>query len=284
MIKPGYGSLVILTHTGGYVGIQAITFPWRLNITDDVDLALTDPQPSTEPMLGAGVNTTVIGSLAWANSPFTDPAELDSLQVLMNYTTVEDGPVNLIADVGSAGYFEFSVPISESEPLGLINASLAFLGWHQDDLNNATPAEYHLRPQSVAFNFNITPSPNLTVSLEGIDANNSILDIDRFVFVNGTVQSRGPNPDPLNGTLTFQMRRTGTNGPYTTLATWYLNGSNWTGQPGEFSLSWNFTATSVNIPSGEVEVKFTYDAEGLFAADEVTYPSTFGIRSYVEFS
>ena len=284
MIKPGYGSLVILTHTGGYVGIQAITFPWRLNITDDVDLALTDPQPSTEPMLGAGVNTTVIGSLAWANSPFTDPAELDSLQVLMNYTTVEDGPVNLIADVGSAGYFEFSVPISESEPLGLINASLAFLGWHQDDLNNATPAEYHLRPHSVAFNFNITPSPNLTVSLEGIDANNSILDIDRFVFVNGTVQSRGPNPDPLNGTLTFQMRRTGTNGPYMTLATWYLNGSNWTGQPGEFSLSWNFTATSVNIPSGEVEVKFTYDAEGLFAADEVTYPSTFGIRSYVEFS
>ena len=155
-------------------------------------------------MLGAGVNTTVTGLLEWFNAPQTDPALLDTLQVLLNYTTVEDGPVNLIADVGSGGYYEFNVPISESEPLGLINASLAFLGWHQEDNNNLTIPEYHLRPTTTSFNFNITPSPNLTVTLEGIDSNISILDINELVFINGTAVSRGPAPESLNGTLTFQ--------------------------------------------------------------------------------
>lgn len=284
MIQPGYGSLVILTNTQGYVGVQGISFPWTINITDDVNISISSPSPTNEPMLGAGVNTTVTGILAWANAPQTDPAQLDTLQVLMNYTTVEDGPVNLIADVGSSGYYEFNVPISESEPLGLINASLAFLGWHQTDLNNLSNPLYHLRPSSMSFNFNITPSPNLTVSLEGIDANASILDINELVFINGTAVSRGPSPEALNGTLTFSMRRTGTNGPYTTLQTWNLNASNWTSTPGQFALTWDFNESVVDIPSGEVEVKFTYDADGLFAADEETFPSFYGIRSYVEFS
>lgn len=284
MIQPGYGSLVVLTHRQGYVGVQGISFPWTINVTDDVDISISSPAPTNEPMLGAGVNTTVTGTLAWANQPQTDPAQLDTLQVLLNYTTVEDGPVNLIADVGSSGYYEFNVPISESEPLGLINASVAFLGWHQNDLNNLTNPEYHLRPSTMSVNFNITPSPNLTVSLEGIDANSSILDINQLIFINGTAVSRGPSPDALNGTLTFAMRRTGTNGPYTTLETWALNASNWTSSPGQFALTWDFNESVVDIPAGEVEVKFTYSADGLFAADEETFPSIYGIRSYVEFS
>ncbi len=284
IIQPGFGSLVIQTHKSGYVGVQGITFPWTINITDDSVLSISSPLPANEPMLGAGVNTTVTGTLSLENTPFIDPTQIDTLQVLLNYTTVQDGSVNLIADVGSNGYYEFNVPISEVEPLGLINASLAFLGWHQDDLNNATIPEYHLRPNTYDFNFNVTPSPNLTVTLEGIDSNASILDINQLVFINGTAESRGPTPEPMNGTLTFQMRRSGTNGPYTTLATWNLNSSNWTSIPGQFSLSLDFNESIVTIPSGEVEVKFTYNADGLFAADEETFSSTYGIRSYVEFA
>ena len=283
MIKPGFGSLVILTQKQGYVGVQSVSFPWSINITDDVNLSISSPVPAEQPMLGVGVNSTVTGNMAWANLPLTDPAMLDTLQVLLNYTTIEDGDVNLISDVGSGGYFEFTVPISENEPLGLINASLAFLGWHQTDLNNASNPEYHLRPNAIDFNFNITPSPNLTISLEGSDANNSILDINQLVFINGTAVSRGPSPEPLNGSLTFQMRRAGTNGPYTDLATWQLNSSNWTTTPGQFSIEWNFNESSVPIPAGLVEVKFIYSAEELFATDEESFLSTFGIRSYVEF-
>jgi len=284
MIKPGFGSLVVLTQKQGYVGVQGVSFPWSINITDDVNLSISSPVPAEQPMLGVGVNSTVTGSISWANLPQTDPAMLDTLQVLLNYTTIEEGDVNLIADVGSGGYFEFSVPISENEPLGLINASLAFLGWHQTDLNNASNPEYHLRPNTIDFNFNITPSPNLTISLEGSDANNSILDINQLVFINGTAVSRGPSPDPLNGTLTFQMRRAGTNGPYTDLATWELNSSNWTTNPGQFAIEWDFNESSVSIPAGLVEVKFIYSADELFATDEESFASSFGIRSYVEFS
>ena len=79
------------------------------------------------------------------------------------------------------------------------------------------------------------------------------------------------------------MRRAGTNGPYTDLATWHLNSSNWTTTPGQFSIEWDFNESSVPIPAGLVEVKFIYSADELFATDEESFLSTFGIRSYVEF-
>jgi len=283
IIKPGFGSLVILTHQSGYVGNQAITFPWVLNITDDANISITNPLPILEPMLGAGVNNTIQGLFSVENVPSTDPSEIDNLQVLLNYTTVEDGTVNLIAEIGVAGYFEFLVPISDNEPIGLVNASLAFLGWHQNDLNNATLPSYHIRSSSLDFNFNITPAPDLTISIEGIDSNSSILDINEFVFLNGTVESRSTTPQPLNGNLSFQMRRAGTASEYVTLNTWYLNESNWTNNPGEFALVWEFNESIVTIPSGPVEIRFTFDAEGLFAIDQEISESH-GIRSYVEFS
>ncbi|HJL59661.1 MAG TPA: hypothetical protein QF621_04855, partial [Candidatus Thalassarchaeaceae archaeon] len=272
-----------MTHQSGYVGNQAITFPWFLNITDDVNISITNPLPILEPMLGAGVNNTIKGLFSIENFPSTDTSEIDNLQVLLNYTTVEDGTVNLIADIGVAGYFEFLVPISDNEPIGLVNASLAFLGWHQNDLNNATLPSYHIRSSSLDFNFNITPAPDLTISIEGIDSNSSILDINEFVFLNGTVESRSTTPQPLNGNLSFQMRRAGTASEYVTLNTWYLNESNWTNNPGEFALVWEFNESIVTIPSGPVEIRFTFDAEGLFAIDQEISESH-GIRSYVEFS
>ena len=87
----------------------------------------------------------------------------------------------------------------------------------------------------------------------------------------------------MNGTLIFQMRRAGTNGPYTDLATWALNSSNWTTTPGQFAIQWDFNESSVPIPSGLVDVKFIYTADDLFASDEESFVSSFGIRSYVEF-
>jgi hypothetical protein len=149
------------------------------------------------------------------------------MQVILNYTTSVDGPVSMISNVGTGGYYEFDIPISESEPLGLINASISFLGWHETDLNNATIPSYHIRPYTDNFLFNITPAPNLTVTLEGVDLNNTFLDIDSLIFLNGTVLSYGDTPEALNGTLYLQMRRASVSGPFETLKTWYLNSSNW---------------------------------------------------------
>ena len=284
VINPGFGSLVIHVFEKGYVGSQGITFTWRLNISDDANLSIGEPPPPDEPMLGAGVETLVTGDMSWASTPYNDPSELDSLQVILNYTTTSDGPISLIADVGAGGYYEFSLSINESEPLGLINASLNFYGWHEEDLNNASTPSYHLRPATVPFMFNITPAPNLTVTLEGAGANNSILEVDSQIYLNGTVLSRGPNSEALNGTLILKMRRANTNSPFTTLTSWYLNDSNWTSSPGEFSVSWLFSAVRVPLPAGEVQVKLEFDSEGLFANDQVTFSDEYGIRSYVNFA
>ena len=283
-IKPGYGALVLQIFEKAYVGSQGISFSWRINITDDATTSFQSPPPINQPMLGVGVNSSVTGYLRLENPEYHDVSLIDNLQVILNYTTSVDGPVSLISNVGTSGYYEFDIPISESEPLGLISASISFMGWHQDDLNNATIPSYHIRPHTDNFNFNITPAPNLTVSLEGTDLNNTFLDIDSQIYLNGTVLSFGDTPEALNGTLYLQMRRASVSGPYQTLKTWYLNSSNWTSSPGQFNVSWLFSADDVLIPSGPVEVKIQFDAEGLFANDQVNYLTEHGIRSNVSFS
>ena len=283
-VNPGYGALVLQIFEKAYVGSQGISFLWRLNSTDDANNSLSSPSPVNQPMLGVGVNSSVSGYLSLENSPYADVSSIDSLQVILNYTTTVDGPVSMISNVGTGGYYDFELPISDSEPLGLISASISFLGWHEDDLNNASTPSYHIRPYIDNFMFNITPAPNLTVSLEGIDANNTFLDIDSLIFINGSVLSIGDTPEALNGTLYLQMRRASANGPYQTLKTWYVNDSDWTTSPGQFNLSWLFSANDVSIPAGPVEVKFQFDAEGLFANDQITYLTEHGIRSNLSFT
>ena len=147
------------------------------------------------------------------------------MQIIMNYTTSQDGPVSLISNIGPGGYFEFSVSINESEQEGLIPATLDYTGWHQFDLNNASGPVFHIRPYSETINLNLTQAPNLTISLEGQGLNNTILEINNRIYLNGTALSKSEIPESLNGTLTLQMRRSGTNAPFQTLNSWYLNDS-----------------------------------------------------------
>ena len=283
-VNPGYGALVLQVFEKAYVGSQGISFDWRLNITDDVNNSFSFPLPVDQPMLGVGVNSSVSGYLDLENSPFSDVSLIDNLQIVLNYTTNTDGSVSLISNIGTGGYYDFDIPIADSEPLGLINASISFLGWHEDDLNNASSPSYHIRPYVNDFMFNITPAPNLTISLQGIDVDNTFLDIDSLIFINGSALSIGNTPEALNGTLYLQIRRSSANGPYQTIKTWYLNDSNWSASPGQFNISWLFSANDVPIPAGPVEVKFQFDAEGLFANDQITYLTEYGIRSDISFS
>lgn len=283
-VDPGNASLVILTKALGYVGFQGIYSNWDLNISDDISINITEPQPIVEPKLGIGVNTTISGLMTLENAPYNDVSLIDSMQVIMNYTTVQDGPVSLISSVGPGGYFEFSVSINESEQEGLVAATIDYAGWHQYDLNNATSPIYHIRPTSKSFNLNLTQAPNLTITLEGEGLNNTILEINRPIYLNGTALSKSETPEALNGTLEFQMRRSGTNAPFITLASWYLNDSDWLSSPGQFSLNWSFLDSDVPIPAGLVEVRYQYLADQLFARDESTVVDEHGIKSYIQFN
>ena len=285
VIRPGFASLVIQTTQKAYVGAQGITFPWQLNVTDDVSISISEPTPINSPMLGIGVNSTIIGQISWASSPNLDPSLVDDLEVILNYSSAVDGEVSLTSSVSGGGYYEFTVPIDETEPLGPINASISFDGWHSIDLNNATPPSYHARPGSLDLEFNITLSPNLTVSLESQGTNNTVLEIGSNIFLNGTVLSRGDSPSTLNGTLILEMRRSDISGPYLQLASWYLNDTSWGSSAGEFSISWPFSPEDVPIPAGIVDVRIQFDADNLNANDQKQFvDGEFGIRSIIQFT
>ena len=138
---------------------------WDLNVTDNVSISISDPPPINQPMLGIGVNSSITGQLSWASSPGFDPSLVDDLELILNYSSVVDGNVSLISPVTGGGYYEFIISIDELEPLGLIDASISFHGWHFSDLKQCY-TEYHARPKSLDFQFNITLSPNLSVDLE----------------------------------------------------------------------------------------------------------------------
>ena len=283
MIQPGFGSLVILTSEMGYVGIQGISMPWQVNITDDVSMSITSPIPVGEPMLGIGVNSSITGQLSWASSPFLDPSIVDDLQVILNYSSDVDGEVSIVSGVSGGGYYEFIVPIDEAEPLGLMDAAISFQGWHFDDLNNASTPSYHALPGLLPFKLNITLSPDLTVEIQSQGQNNSILEIGSNIYLNGTVLSRGPSPAPLNGTLILEMRRADLSGPFQALATWYLNNSSWGSTPGEFSITWSFSASEVPLPAGPVDVRVQFDSDDLNSNDQEQFVEIYGIRSFVVF-
>lgn len=293
VIQPGLGSLVILTQESGYVSSQGVRdfqdkstsnfFQWELNVTDDVSISITSPNPTDQPMLGIGVNSTVSGFLSWASSPLLDPSIVDNLQVVLNYSSSVDGEVILSSDISGGGYYEFSVPIDESEPLGAMNAAISFEGWHLFDLNNDSSPEFHARPKTTPFQFNITLSPNLTVVIEAQGSNNSILEIDDNIFLNGTVFSRGPSPSALNGTIILEMRRQDISGPFQVLSSWYMNESSWGASPGNFSITWVFASSEVPLPAGPVEVRVQFDADDINANDQQQFTEIFGIRSIIEF-
>ena len=283
VIQPGFGTLVLLTSEKGYVGVQGIPMDWDLNVTDNVSISISDPPPINQPMLGIGVNSSITGQLSWASSPSFDPSLVDDLELVLNYSSVVDGNVSLISPVTGGGYYEFIISIDELEPLGLIDASISFQGWHFSDLNNATPPEYHARPKSLDFQLNITLSPNLSVDLESQGSNNSILEIDSNIYLNGTVLSRGASPTPLNGSLILEMRRADVSGPFLNISSWYLNDSTWGANPGDFSISWNFGSSEVPLPAGPVDIRIQFDSDNLNANDQDLFIDQYGIRSFVIF-
>ena len=294
-IPPGYGALVVETIPSGYVGSNGIFDNYIVNVSDDVNVTIEDPLPVDEPVFGAGSNTTLSGRLQIENIPQTDVTLLDDWDldgdsnpdgfsfVWFNFTSSISGAQSYTTSIGPTGFFEIIIFLDENETQGLNNATIEFPGWHEADLQNGSSPLYHLRPLSQVVTMNVTPAPNLDIVLEGPSSNNSLLEINDSIFMNGTVLSRGLNPVPMEGTLYLQMRVNGSGAPYTDISSWTLNSTTWTGNPGNFSLSWFMDPSMVPISPGFVDIRFTFDSSTLEADDQVFMPPGFGLKSFVTF-
>ena len=268
IIEPGYGSLVVQVSQGGYVEQSHKIFSWTINITDSLNITQDTPSLPGEPIVGAGTTTLVSGHVRWENIPFIDPSEAGSLVLFMNYTSTVDGPVSLQTMVGVDGYYEFNVTLDENEGIGLLPATIEFPGWHVDSLHLVSPPTYHALPSTYNLNFNISAAPNLTATLEGPGANNSLLSIDEDLYINGTILSRGQNIQPMEGKLWLQMRMNGSTGPMENITSWTLNSSTWSGNPGNFSLVWTFFATfAQGLDPGYLDVELLFIPDVIGASD-----------------
>lgn len=284
----GVGSVpyLIMTTSDGLAGDASST--WEFNLTDDPTMQISSPEPAELPPVGAGVTTDLDGIFAWENQVLTDPSEFDDQMsgssafiVFLEYTTSINGVVNISTNVSSRGFFQFPVTVDENEPLGPIDARLWFAGWREDglDLSSSVP---HVRPLGIDFQMNVTLAPDLLISLEGQGSNSSLLGINEDVSINGTALSRGSTPEPMNGTLFMDIRSASSSGDFTPITTWYLNNSSWSGQAGSFQITWNFSENEIPIPSGLIDVRFRYQADGLFASDFEIFEDEFGILGYLK--
>ena len=284
----GSGSVPYLVMTTSEGLAVDASSTWGLNLTDDPTMQISNPEPAELPPVGAGVTTDLEGIFAWENQFLTDPSEFDdeltgtsAFIVFLEYTTTASGVVNISTNVSSRGFFQFPVAIDENEPLGSIDARLWFAGWREDglDLSSNPP---HVRPLGVDFQMNVTLAPDLSISLEGQSSNSSLLGINEDVWINGTAFSRGSTPEPMNGTLYVDIRSASSSGDFTPITSWYLNDTVWTGQAGNFQITWNFSENEVPIPSGLIDVRFRYQADGLFASDFEIFEDEFGILGYLK--
>jgi len=268
IIEPGYGSLVVEVSQGGYVEQSYKTFAWTINVTDTLNITQDTPAQPGEPIVGAGTTTLISGYVRWENIPFHDPSDVGSLVLFMNYSSSVDGTVSLQTIVGEDGYYEFNVTLDENESIGLLPATIEFPGWHVDSLHLNTPPTYHALPITYNLNFNISAAPDLTATLEGPGANNSLLSIDENLYINGTILSRGQSIQPMEGVLWLQIRMNGSTGPMENITSWVLNASSWSTSPGNFSLVWNFSAGfAQTLDPGYLDVELLFIPDALGASD-----------------
>ena len=79
------------------------------------------------------------------------------------------------------------------------------------------------------------------------------------------------------------MRVNGSGTPFVDIASWELNSTTWSGNPGNFSITWFMDPALVPITPGFIDVRFIFDSATLEANDEVLMPPGYGLKSYLTF-
>jgi len=264
-ILPGIHNIVVVHRQSGYVATGGVIYDDWLNVTDDSVLNHTSPLAIDSPVVGAGAITKISGILALENNPTGGVESLGDLEVWLNFTTVEDGAMNLSSEVGVGGYWEIDVALDENEPLGNITANLGFSGWQDTHSSVSNPPQYHLRPVSKAIMLDIREAPNLTATVQGPLANNSIIILEENIYINGSATSFGASPSNLNGSLTLWMRENGTAAAFVEVMNVTVNGS--------FSIVHNLQVNDLKIPAGKIDLRLMFSPSDLEATDEVDLSS-----------
>ncbi|MBT5184114.1 MAG: hypothetical protein HOM47_02945, partial [Euryarchaeota archaeon] len=256
---PGFASIVIEHIQSGYVSHDGIDLGVFVNMTDDSNITHNSPGPADSPVLGAGATTVVSGQLLFAHNETGGSEDIGPLTVWLDFTSSEDGATNLSGTVGPGGVWEINVTLDELETKTNISATLGFSGWQDTSQSFAGTPQFHLRPSTHSITLDIRDAPNLTATIEGPGANNSILQIDELVYINGSTMSFGAVPSALSGNLSFGMRELNGGGTFVELFNQTVNGA--------FSISHILDINTTYVKAGEIELSLVFYPDSLNATD-----------------
>ena len=259
-VAPGFASIVIETLQSGYVSNDGLDTGVFVNITDDSVIAHLEPAIIDQPVLGAGATTLLSGQLTFENNETSGTDQLQNLSVWLEFTSSVNGLTNLSGPVGANGVWGINVTLDELETKTNISATLGFSGW-QDTSQAFGGPQFHLRPTSHSITIDVRDAPNLTATIEGPGSNNSILQIDELVYINGTAQSFGVSPTALAGNLSFGMRELNGGGTFVELFNKTVNGS--------FSITHILDVANTTVKAGEVELELIFYPDDLDATDSL---------------
>ena len=257
---PGFGVLVFRPFENGYVAESAIVTTAIVNVTDDVNISHLLPAVVNNPVVGAGATTTVNGLIMFENVPENGVGTLANLTMFLEYSSSVQGTVNLSTQISPEGFWSFDLSLDSTEPLGNLSSSIWFPGWTDTSMVVAGSPAYNLRPLAFPLMLNVSEAPNLSATLEGPGANNSIIIVDDLFYINGSAISRGPSPVAMDGMLEFSIRQNGTGGLYNVVLNQSVNGT--------FSVSANMSALLAVIPAGLMDVRLRFYPTLLEATDD----------------
>ena len=264
-VAPGYASIVIETIQSGYVGNDGIDLGVFVNVTDDSNITHDLPAQPYQPILGAGATTVLSGQLLFENNNTNGSGQLGNLEVYLEFTSSVDGLTNLSGAVNPSGFWTINVTLDELETKTNLSATLGFSGW-QDTSQAVGGPQFHLRPSTSSITLDIRDAPNLTATIEGPGADNSLLQIGELVYINGTAQSFGAIPTGLSGNLSFGMRELNGSGTFVELFNQSVNGA--------FSIAHVLDPSTTFVRAGDVELELIFYPDSLEATDSLNTSGT----------
>ena len=262
---PGFASIVLEHIQSGYVSHDGLDMGVFINMTDDSVINHSEPGPIDQPVLGAGATTVLSGQLLFENNKTSGSQDLGNLEVWLEFISSEDGTTNLSGMVGPGGVWEINVTLDELETKTNVSATLGFSGW-QDTSQSVGGPQFHLRPSTHSITLDIRDAPNLTAVIEGPGANDSILQIDELVYINGSAMSFGASPAALSGNLSFGMRELNGGGTFVELFNQSVNGA--------FTITHILDMNNTTVKAGEIELELVFYPDNLEATDSLNTSGT----------
>jgi transglutaminase-like putative cysteine protease len=277
-IRPGIHRLVVEHFQSGYVSHNGIVLDMYVNVTDDSMINHTSPQAIDSPVAGAGATTIIQGLLLFENPPTTWDGVIENQTVWLEFTSSVSGITNLSGDVGPGGVWSIVVDLDPLEFKTNISATLGYSGWTDNSVTTFTPPQFHLRPSTHVITLDIRDAPNLTATLEGPLANNSVFVLGDDIFINGSAMSIGATPVALLGNLSLSIRQNGSGMEWLEVFNFTVNGS--------FTISHLLVAGDTPVAAGEIEIKLRFFPDILLATDDanVSVNVPYWLQGILDFS